>query len=263
MHKKLSPKHIIYPLFFFSFIVFAQDTQTIIDFSTPQNDDIVLIDKTVEQEAEIKNPIVYIDKNKNFKTAVINNDYEAVLIACEEYCNIDEKIYQGNNAMHLAARFGNLPLYLFLSENSGQYTTNQFGETPLHLAAQAGKLEIIESIFQSQGEKALKDTTKNKQNALFYAFKSSIINPSVPAYLLSKAVPCNNKDDNGQTAMHYAMHSPYNNQFMTYHHAKCNLFTENADTVRPIDLAIQFVLTKMEKEQFKEFDSLNNIEKSS
>lgn len=220
--------------------------------------DIVLIDKT--EPPPVVAPVVYRDNNKAFKKAVVNNNYDAATQACETYCNVDEKLYHGNTALHLAAKFNNVALYLFLVENKAKYTANQFGETPLHFAAYAGSVPIMESIIEKEGPKTLTALTKNKQNALFYAFKSERFTKEAPIFLLKKGIECNAIDSSGQTPMHYAMQSQYYTQYQSYYKQNCDLFTENLDDVRPIDLAYRFVVSKPHRDALKEFESLSHIE---
>lgn len=222
------------------------------------DEDVVLIDKSVIEAPPA--PVAYRDNNKPFKKAVINNNYEAVLTACETYCNIDEKLYQGNTALHLAAKFNSTPLYLFLLENKAKYTANQFGETPLHFAAYAGNVDIMERIIEREGIKSILAITKNKQNALFYSFKNDKLLKEAPLFLLKKGIECNDVDSLGQTPMHYAMYSQYSTQYMSYYKQKCDLFIENADQVRPIDLAYRYTSSKFDRDSLKQFESMTHVE---
>ena len=50
--------------------------------------------------------------------------------------------------LHISAFHGNVFLYKYVTEKTGQINLkNNFGETPLHYAAQGGNLEVFKLIF--------------------------------------------------------------------------------------------------------------------
>lgn len=216
--------------------------------------DLLLVDKSPVEAA----PVVVYSNNK-FQKAVAKNDIELVMAACEEYCNVQEKFYQGNTALHVAAKNGNAELFDYLLSKGAKMTVNNAGESVMHWAAYSNSQTIIDKVLMI--DKSLDVLTKDKKTPLFYAFKNKNPKVDVVSYLLKKNSNCNVTDIDGQTAMHWAMHSTLHIYYYNFYLLGCDLFVEDKSGVTPIELGYRSVTNKFDYDKLKEFYSLQHIER--
>lgn len=187
--------------------------------------------------------------------AVAKNDLVAVQEACGESCNINENFYKNNNILHLAASLGNLGMYQFGVDRGATFTANADKETPLHLAAQSGNVELVDYILSKTKEpqKAIQALNKDNQTPLFYAFRNVAARDLTGLYLLGRKADCNAQDKAGQTAMTWAMVAKNQASIAEFQRYGCDFFIQDKDGLTPAHMAVKQSLKPEEFQMYNKF----------
>jgi len=175
--------------------------------------------------------------------AVAKNNFYRVLALCEHTCNLEENFYEGNNILHLAAKYGNFELFKFALERNTSYKANNQGETPLHWAAYSGNIQIMNYILQRQTDikKQVNDKTKEGQTALFYVFKNPTARVDSAIFLLTQGSDCQARDREENTAMHLAMTNRlHHSSIEKLMQLGCNFNLPNKSQISALDLAKKY-----------------------
>ncbi len=186
--------------------------------------------------------IIVSKRASELNIVLARNNIVALMDMCSPSCNINEPLYLGNTALHMAAKYGNLDMYKYAIEKSAIYKTNNAGETPLHLAAYSGNIELMDYILKNtkDSKKVLNEKNKDGQTALFYAFKNYHNKEAPGVFLIGKGLDCNIQDKAQQTAMHLAMVNKKEEYYLKFMQMGCNLNILDKDLGSPLDLALRY-----------------------
>ena len=107
----------------------------------------------------------------------------------------------GQTPMHMAAWQGHLNIVQFLIDLGADINTmGPANQSPLLYAAYEGRTEIVEILLQQGAEFNYQD--RNGRTPLHYAARQN--HPDVVRYLLSQGADLNIKENQGETELHFA-----------------------------------------------------------
>lgn len=178
--------------------------ETIVDLK--KDDDNILFvqdEETEEQKAARQKAVV-----QTFATSVQMKDYEKIQSYLSNGANINTNLYDGNTIVTLSAFHRDIKLLTFAAEKKANLSAlNNDGESIIYWGAAGKNLEYIETIkslmsakdFDSLMQKQTKTKRTPLHAAVLYAGNKDIVE-----FLLNNKVSLEAKDNNGQTALHYA-----------------------------------------------------------
>lgn len=142
-----------------------------------------------------------------WQRAVSSMKFERIknIFAYDVY-DINADIYQGNNILNLAANSNNYNIYWWALENNADYKSNEFGQTPIHLASWNSNKDLIDLVYQNYESKKPIMTLKDKdgQTPVFYLMKNFNLTADTFKFFFSLPnVNCNIIDKKGFTPLHF------------------------------------------------------------
>ena len=125
----------------------------------------------------------------------------------EKY-NLDHRYMNNDTLIHIATKFGHLPIVKYLVEKQNIYinTKGECGRTSLHYACANGNFQIVEYLILKDADIFARD---DKENSIIH---SATIEGHLPLvkYLIEKHnIGINNKDEDGKTPLHIACEKGY------------------------------------------------------
>ncbi len=157
------------------------------------------------------------------KKRQLANDYPLILQMkkldkISEYvkngADINYKIYDKNTAAHLSAMHGDVEFLEFLAKLKANLTLfNNSNQSIIHLAAQHNSIEYLEKAKELLSDKDLKNLISQKSKygrtplheLILYARGSKEKTAKSVEFLVKNGVNPNTTDDDGKTAIHYAI----------------------------------------------------------
>lgn len=176
--------------------------------------------------------------------ATLQNHIEIVelLLAHDANVNYTEKAYN-RTVLHVAAHFNNTEIINLLIESGADLnprsTLNDAGETPIYWAARRGYSDAVEILINA-GANIDTQTTDRGLTPLMRTLEadSNSVGSEVITLLLERGTNPNLQDNNGDTALHYAVRFRrlYAIPLLIEHDADLELQNNNGDMA--LDIAI-------------------------
>jgi len=149
--------------------------------------------------------------------------------------SLHAKNSEGDTALHLAARGGNLAGLKLLLERGAQAAPSDDGDyTPFELAVLEGHLEVVKALLDAPGATppALKDRT-----ALHLAAGTGHVD--VAKLLVERQAPLNAKDGQGSTPLHWAVLNAHPDMVRYLAEVGSDLETTDKSWMTPLHLAVR------------------------
>lgn len=145
---------------------------------------------------------------ENFSIALQAKSYDKIDQYLKNGSNINQQLYDGNTAIHISAFQTDTKFLNFISERKAALTTlNKNNESILYWASAGKSIEYLDTAktllgkdFDSLLAKKTKRDRTPLHSAVLYSGNLNVVN-----WLISNRVDINAKDENGQTALHYAV----------------------------------------------------------
>ena len=218
----------------------------------------------LEKEPTLLNKIVNVELGDYpIHIASKIEDIDIFKMLLQKGANITAKNKEDASAIHLAAREGNLQIVKLLinKQPSVVKDKNKSGETPLHIAAEYKKSQVVSELLEHRADAIVYD--HQKSTPLHIACQNGDI--SIAKLLIKNHDSCNLQDKNGLTPLHLAIKNKNPNiiklnivKFLAQK-GKCNLYVKDKDGKTALDMALeenQFEIAKMlSKEMTKHFDN--------
>ncbi|WP_338140606.1 ankyrin repeat domain-containing protein [Candidatus Phycorickettsia trachydisci] len=202
--------------------------------------------------------------------AVLNKEYSAAAWLCDQGVNVNAQNYNGDTAMHLAAKMDDWLMVKLLALSGGNiHLFNKAGQNVAQLAFYKGYIGVVQRIFEqkanlqddfSYGHKlshiAVKydhidllqkliekkyqiDGTNNlKETALHYAAQKNYLNTIT--LLINAGAKVDSKDIYKQTPLHHAVQHGNLDAVKTLYQKGADLYAEDINNANLVHIAAQY-----------------------
>ncbi|KAJ3438986.1 no mechanoreceptor potential c isoform d-related [Anaeramoeba flamelloides] len=144
---------------------------------------------------------------ESFLVAVRKSNLQIIELFLLNHLNPNQKTCDGDTALHIATKAGNLQVaFLLIEYGSYLSSLDQEKRTPLMIAAKYGRSEILQLYLNNQIDLERKD--KQGRNALYFACESG--NVKIAQELILAGARLNTKSDKGNFPLYLAAHQGNN-----------------------------------------------------
>ncbi|WP_341816915.1 ankyrin repeat domain-containing protein [Wolbachia endosymbiont (group A) of Agelastica alni] len=144
--------------------------------------------------------------NRSLLNAVKKRDISEITDLLNRGADVNVKNNRGDTPLHLVARNGHLEVVEKLIENGANVNEKDIhGETPLHRAAEKGRLEVVEKLIENGANVNEKDI--HGETPLHRAAEKGRL--EVVEKLIENGANVNEKGDNENTPLHWAAENGY------------------------------------------------------
>ncbi len=189
--------------------IVTEDIEIKLEKTQEIDKDILFIQEgNVDEEEEAQKEIVRKEAINSFSLAIQSKKYDEIESHLKNGANINLNLYDGNNIAILSSFHGDSKLLNFAAEKKADLTKlNDKGESIIYWGSTKKDLEYLSTVKTLLSPKdfdvLLKKQTKTKRNPLHAAVLYGG-NLDVIKFLLGNKVSLKDKDENGQTPLHYA-----------------------------------------------------------
>ncbi|OJW67106.1 MAG: hypothetical protein BGO68_00010 [Candidatus Amoebophilus sp. 36-38] len=196
--------------------------------------------EAIKQRFEEISTAYRTDRNELGQTplhiAIQQNEISKVIeLLSENKTSINESDNFNNTPLHLAVRLNNLEIIkLLLQAGADTRVKNKLSETPLHVSAMFGNIEMIDLLLDKD-EAGIQDKTDNGHSLLHTAARQN--NSEIIKHLIAKGLAVDIKDDKGWTPLHMAANNGHINvaRILIDHRADINAMDNAKQT--PLNIA--------------------------
>lgn len=189
--------------------IVAQDSEIKLEKIPEVDKNILFVQEgNVDEDAEAQKELARKALVNNFSLAIQSKNYDEIESHLKNGSNINVNLYDGNNIAILSSFHGDIKLLNFAAEKKADLTKiNDKGESIIYWGStkkDVSYLMTVKSLLAAKDFDALiKKQTKTKRNPLHAAVLYNG-NLEVVKFLLENKVSLKDKDENGQTPLHYA-----------------------------------------------------------
>lgn len=175
------------------------------NIQSSSTEDDIIIDKSNEEVIIEAKPISTVDKWMSTVQAK-ERDYSVIEEMLKNGQNANQGIFEGSSMLHLGAWQNDEKLFaLGISYGGNIATLNKNSETALHWAAYSKNPNILKIALNDKNYSKILNKQNKNGRTVFHFNALQWGNLDVAKMLINAKADINIKDNNGQTALHYAV----------------------------------------------------------